>query len=129
MKAKYKKIMIIDDNEIDNYIVKTLLRNNNIADEVIAFDSAVAAIEYLQFNQNNVDELPQIIFLDLYMPIMDGFQFIEMLDNIDSSAVKDCKLCVLSSSIDNNDIIKSKFNKSVFTYIAKPISTEFLLAL
>ena len=129
MKAKYKKIMIIDDNEIDNYIVKTLLKNNNIADEVIVFDSAVAAIEYLQFNQHNVNELPQIIFLDLYMPIMNGFQFIEMLDKIDSSAVQASKLCVLSSSIDNNDIIKSKFNNSVFTYIAKPISTEFLLSL
>ena len=52
MSAKYNKIMIVDDNEIDNYIVKVLLKNNNIASEILEFDSGIKAIEYLEINKN-----------------------------------------------------------------------------
>lgn len=129
MNAKYKKIMIIDDNEVDNYIVKVLLKNNNIADEILEFDNGIKALEYLEINKDNQNNLPEIILLDIYMPIIDGFQFMDMLKKIDSSFIDHCKICIISSSIDNNDILKSKLNNSIFTYVTKPISNEFLLSL
>ena len=129
MSAKYKKIMIIDDNEIDNYIVRVLLKNNNIANEILDFDSGLKAIDYLELNKNNPENLPEIILLDIYMPLMDGFQFMEQFDKIESVHVHQCKVCVVSSSIDNNDILKTKLNKNIFTFVTKPISTAFLLSL
>lgn len=122
-------IMIIDDNEIDNYIVKMLLKNNNIADQIIEFENGSKAIDYLQANMEIAENLPEIIFLDIYMPLVDGFQFLEMFAEIESDYVKNCKICIVSSSIDNRDILRSKLDSSVFTYVTKPISTEFLLAL
>lgn len=129
MAPKYKKIMLIDDNEIDNYIIKALLKNNNIAQEIVQFDNGLKAIEYLQTNKDIFENLPEIILLDIYMPIMDGFQFMDELQKIESIFIKNCKICVVSSSIDNNDIQRTMVDKNVFTYVTKPISAEFLLSL
>lgn len=129
MTPKYNKIMIIDDNEIDNYIVKVLLKNNNIASEILDFDSGAKAIDYLELHKETPQNLPDIIFLDIYMPLVDGFQFMELYHKIDSKYVRKCKVCIVSSSIDNHDILRSKLDKNIYTFVSKPISTEFLLSL
>ena len=129
MSAKYNKIMIVDDNEIDNYIVKVLLKNNNIASEILEFDSGIKAIEYLEINKNTPENLPEIIFLDIYMPLVDGFQFMELFNKIESKLLRNCRVCIVSSSIDNHDIVRTKRDKNIFTFVTKPITTEFLLSL
>ena len=129
MSAKYNKIMIVDDNEIDNYIVKVLLKNNNIASEILEFDSGIKAIEYLEINKNTPENLPEIIFLDIYMPLVDGFQFMELFNKIESKLLRNCRVCIVSSSIDNHDIVRTKSDKNIFTFVTKPITTEFLLSL
>lgn len=129
MSFKYKKIMIIDDNEIDNYIVKVLIKNNFIAEEILEFNNGMKAIEYLEKNKDITENLPEIILLDIYMPYIDGFEFIEKLSKVDSNFTDKCKICIVSSSINDNDILRSKLSNSVFNYVSKPISPEFLLSL
>lgn len=129
MSAKYKKIMIVDDNEIDNYIVKVLLKNNNVANDILEFDNGLKAIEYLQTNKDDPENLPEIILLDIYMPLVDGFQFMEMFNDIKLDLKIKCKICIVSSSIDNNDILKTKMDQNIFAFVTKPISAAFLLSL
>ena len=129
MSFKYKKIMIIDDSEIDNYIVKVLINNNNIAQEILEFNNGLEAIEYLETNSNISENLPEVILLDIYMPVMDGFEFMKTLNEMELDFVKNCKICIVSSSIDNNDVLRTKLNKNVFNYVSKPITAEFLASL
>lgn len=129
MSYKYKKIMIIDDSEVDTYIASILIKNNNFAKEIITFNNGLKAFDFLKENLPNQDLLPDLILLDLYMPILNGFEFVEMIKKIDFNADKKCKICIVSSSIDDNDIIKSKLDSSIFTFISKPINARLLLAL
>lgn len=129
MSVKYKKIMIIDDDAIDNYLVNVLIKTNNIAETILEFDNGEKAIEYLDVNRNNQDNLPEVILLDIYMPRMNGIEFIEKLDELDIQCGKKCKICVVSSSINDNDILRTKLNAKVFKYTTKPITPEFLLSL
>lgn len=129
MSAKYKKIMIIDDNEIDNYIVKMLIKNNKIAEEILEFDNGLKAISYLDSNKDTKENLPEVILLDIYMPLMDGFQFMEKFNEIESDFTRKCKICIVSSSIDHNDIFKTKLDGNVFQFVTKPITPEILKSL
>jgi CheY-like chemotaxis protein len=121
--------MIIDDSEIDNYIVKVLINNNNIAQEILEFNNGMEAIEYLETNSSIPENLPEVILLDIYMPMMDGFEFMKTLNEMELDFVKNCKICIVSSSIDNNDVLRTKLNKNVFNYVSKPITAEFLSSL
>ena len=129
MELKYNKIMIIDDNDIDNYITSTLIKKNNFTNDLLEFDSGLKAIEYLEKNKNNDQELPDLILLDIYMPIMDGFEFLHLFEKIDPAITKKCKICIVSSSIDDNDIFKARLDKNIYTFISKPLTAELLYSL
>ena len=126
MVPKYNKILIIDDNYIDNYITSAIIKKNNLANDLIEFDNGLKAIEYLEQNKDNDEELPDLILLDLYMPLMDGFEFLNLFEKIDFTSTKKCKICIVSSSIDDNDIIKAKLDKNIYTFISKPLTAELL---
>lgn len=129
MSFKYKIIMIIDDDAIDNYLVKVLISANNIAETILEFDNGEKALEYLFLNKNNHENLPEIILLDIYMPRMNGIEFIEKLDEMQLQFGEKCKICAVSSSINDNDILRTKLNANVYKYTTKPISPEFLLTI
>ncbi len=129
MEPKYNKIMIIDDNDIDNYITSTLIKKNNFTNDLLEFDSGLKAIEYLEKNKNNDQELPDLILLDIYMPLMDGFEFLHFFEKIDPAITKKCKICIVSSSIDDNDIVKARLDKNIYTFITKPLTAELLYSL
>lgn len=126
MVPKYNKILIIDDNYIDNYITSAIIKKNNLANDLLEFDNGLKAIEYLEQNKDNDEELPDLILLDLYMPLMDGFEFLNLFEKIDFTSTKKCKICIVSSSIDDNDIIKAKLDKNIYTFISKPLTAELL---
>jgi CheY-like chemotaxis protein len=126
MVPKYNKILIIDDNYIDNYITSAIIKKNNLANNLVEFDNGLKAIEYLEKNKDNDQELPDLILLDLYMPLMDGFEFLNLFEKIDSTSTKKCKICIVSSSIDDNDIIKAKLDQNIYTFISKPLTAELL---
>lgn len=129
MNCKYKNIMILDDDEIDNYLVKVLIKNNKIAENILEFNSGLEAIEYLAAHKDTKANLPEVILLDIHMPKMNGIEFMEAFDALKLNFDKKCKICVVSSSVNDSDILKTKRNNNIFSYVTKPITADFLFTL
>jgi len=123
---KFETVMIIDDNLVDLYIISRMITKNNFGKNVLHYTEAEEAMKYLQENQDNVSKLPQIIFVDIYMPLMSGFEFLEVYDTLSAALKNYCKTYVISSTIDNEDIARSSRNKNVVCFHVKPITKEFL---
>jgi CheY-like chemotaxis protein len=126
IQPKFEKVMIIDDNNIDLYITKRLIIKNNFGKEVLEYNAAAEALKYLQDNQDNIPMLPLIIFIDIYMPEMSGFEFLEAYDKLPITLKKYCKVFIISSTIDENDIERSHLDKNLTAFQVKPITKEFL---
>jgi CheY-like chemotaxis protein len=128
--SKYKTIMLIDDNEIDNLINQKMIESLELADNILVHSGAKSALEYLKniekIKENSVDFLPQFIFLDIDMPIMDGFQFLEEFSKMKESTKNYCKVIMLTSSLDPKDMVRSKNSQYIYNYINKPLSQNNL---
>lgn len=123
---KFETVMIIDDDMVDLYIISRMITKNNFGKNVLHYSEAQKAMKYLQENQDNISKLPQIIFMDIYMPLMSGFEFLEAYDKLSTTLKNYCKTYIISSTIDSEDIARSSSNKNVVSFHVKPINKEFL---
>src|SRR5437762_5643958 len=98
MSTRYKKVLLIDDNEIDNFINKKLLLKTQFAEDIVDKTTAMAALEYLQSNSSSPENLPDVIFLDIMMPIMDGFGFLDEYDKLPDAVKSKIRIIMLSST-------------------------------
>ena len=122
-------VMLVDDNETDNFIHKRVLELGNFSRNIIIKNSGKTALEYLEANQHNPDAIPDIIFLDINMPIVDGFVFLFEYDGFPDSIKHKCKIVILSSSDNKKDIDRIVDNDYVIHFITKPLSEESVEAL
>ncbi len=130
---KYFSVMLIDDNEIDNLINKKMIEAANIAEHIYVHSGAKSAIEFLR-NVEAISELspkilPEIIFLDIDMPLMDGFQFLDLFSKLKEETKKRCSIVMLTSSINPQDMSKSKNYTYVKKYINKPLTQQNIASL
>jgi CheY-like chemotaxis protein len=122
MSNHYKTCLLIDDNYIDNFVTRRILESSNFADQVVVSQSATEAIESLRAG----DVTPDVIFLDIRMPMMGGFEFLQEYDKIEVENKKDIKIFMLSSSLDPTDMRKSMNNKYITQFIHKPLTQKAL---
>jgi response regulator of citrate/malate metabolism len=122
----FNRVLLVDDSPIDNLINKKLLATKRIAEYIDFAFSVEQAIEYVNNLVNHNKELPEIIFLDIRMPIEDGFDFLTYFDKLNYTIKKKCRIMMLSSSMDPKDEEKSKQFTCVVDYICKPLSYETL---
>lgn len=119
-------VMIVDDNDTDNFISKRIIEITKFADEVIIQNSGKSALEYLEENELNLEKLPELIFLDINMPIVDGFVFLYEFEKFSPALKNKCKVIILSSSDNKRDIDKIVNNDHVIKFITKPLTEKAL---
>ncbi len=127
--ATYKSVMLVDDNEIDNIINEKIIEANSFAEKILVFQTGQEALDYLKENQEKEKELPEIVFLDINMPIMDGFQFLNDFEQFSETVLEKCKIIMLSSSISPKDIDRAASSRYVKKYLNKPLNTRYLEAI
>lgn len=118
--TKFKKVLLIDDDETSNFLNEFLIQGMGIVDEVLIATNGQEGIEIL--NLQNSDN-PEIIFLDLNMPVMDGFEFLEAFEKIRKEKKLDIPVFILTSSNYFKDYERAK-KFSVAGYIIKPLTEE-----
>jgi len=127
--AKYSTVMLVDDNEIDNFINEKMIEGCGFAETVYVHTGSRSALEFL-FNlvRGGVPEdlFPQVIFLDISMPMMDGFQFLDEYEKLPEKTKESIKVVILTTSINPMDIENAQNNKRVIGFMNKPLTKEHL---
>ncbi|MEE1943856.1 response regulator [Pedobacter sp. KR3-3] len=121
MSNKPKRVMMIDDNEIDLKINSKLINITHLFEDIIICNSAEAGLEYLRKHLQDQQQLPEFILLDIQMPDMDGFDFLEEFKRFPKSFTDTCPVAMLSSTLDFGDIQKAEANPYVIKLLKKPL--------
>lgn len=121
-----KKLTIIDDDETFIYLTKKTIDQINKVKLFQVFGNGLEAIAFLEANKDAYEQLPEIILLDLSMPIMDGWQFLEAFARLNPKIGKKITIYICSSSISPDDIVKAETINEVTDYIIKPITRQKL---
>jgi CheY-like chemotaxis protein len=127
---KYHTIMMVDDNELDNFINQKIIESNFFAENIYVNTSGISALEFLKniLATKNLNEslIPNVIFIDINMPLMDGFQFIEEYLKFVKTRKNKPKLVILTSSLSSDDKSKASILGSEIIFINKPLNEESL---
>lgn len=124
-----KTIWVVDDDPIYRIIISKLIRKSDLFSDYHCFTNGKEALIALINSLENNNSLPDIILLDINMPIMDGWEFMEELKVIKPEISKQINTYIVSSSIALEDQKRSKTYSSVLGYLAKPISLADLKSL
>lgn len=127
---KYKYAMLLDDNKLDNFVNQKLLETNYFAGKIYINSSGKGALEFLNNIEiiafKDADIFPEIIFVDINMPMIDGFQFIEKFKLSFPERFKTTKIVILTSSFSEDDKAQSlEFSKKI-TFLNKPLTKDAL---
>ncbi|MDL5512971.1 response regulator [Arenibacter sp. M-2] len=126
---KIESSCIIDDDPIAIYGIKKSMKEIDFCNTILVYQNGQDAIDGLNNMVTECIALPSIILLDLNMPIMDGWEFLDDFIKMPNSSTKEVTIYIISSSIDPRDVIKAKDYSLVSNYILKPIKSADLLKL
>ncbi|WP_207435230.1 response regulator [Sabulibacter ruber] len=126
---KLKGILLIDDDDTNNFLNHRLLTRMQVAEKIREFRNGKQAFDYLyNISQGHYDTAsseyfkPALILLDINMPVMDGFEFLSLFEKLDESFRKDVVLALLTTSEHSQDTERAA--ASSIAYLTKPLTTE-----
>lgn len=125
----FERVMIVDDSEVDRYTASYVMKKNFFAKEILEFNMATKAIDYLEQNQHNQELLPAIIILDINMPCMDGFEFMERLSQLQYCIKQSCCIIMLSTSLNPKDHKRAEENPVIKQFFNKPLTKAALVGI
>ena len=120
------RVFIIDDDPIHQRIAQIMISKHNLFDEYFSYTEAQKAIDFLQENKKNGETLPDVILLDLNMPVIDGWDFLETFETLVKEFEKNIRVFIVSSSVDEKDVLRSKSYVAVKGFISKPLSPDII---
>jgi len=120
------RVFIIDDDPIHQRIAQIMISKHNLFDEYFSYTEAQKALDFLQENKKNGETLPDVILLDLNMPVIDGWDFLETFETLVKEFEKNIRVFIVSSSVDEKDVLRSKSYVAVKGFISKPLSPDII---
>lgn len=121
-----KCVLLIDDDKATNFFNKMMLGRHGSFGQINTVQSGYVALEYLNQVKNNLTPKPNLIFLDINMPGMNGWEFLVALEKLGKEFTNDIKVILLSTSSDPEDVMKSIDKYRIADFINKPLSSDLL---
>ena len=128
-KSRYKIVMLVDDNEIDNMINQKMLESVNFAEQYYVHTSGQSALDFLENlvkRESAAELLPDMILLDINMPLIDGFQFLDEFAELDIKIKTDIDVFMLTTSINPSDKERAEGNALITKFLIKPLTLDQL---
>ncbi|MDP4828189.1 MAG: response regulator [Flavobacteriales bacterium] len=119
-------VLLVDDNDIDVVVNTKLLRLANLTEHISAFSDGESAIQYMVDNMNDLKAHLNVLLLDIQMPGADGFKVLTDYQNLPDDFKSSCKVFMLSSSIDRNDIERAENIPDIIKVLEKPLDVYLL---
>lgn len=123
---KSSRVFIIDDDPIHQRIAQIMISKHDLYDELVSYTEAEKALDFLKINLDNHEFLPDVILLDLNMPVVDGWDFLAAFESIRKDLKKDIRIFIVTSSVDEKDKLRSQAFSTVKGFISKPLSPEII---
>ena len=124
--SMHRNVMVIDDSLLECFLAERIIKNSLFTDEVMTFSSPVDGLLYLESLGNDLDKFPEVIFLDIYMPLMNGFDFMDKFLQFHDEIKKHCKIVMVSSSMAYEDQVRMRRYPIIRKFLTKPLSEEML---
>lgn len=119
---KKPSFFLIDDSKIDLFITKKFLQRHRVSDAIRLFESPLEALIAIE----SKEDLPDIILLDIKMPELDGFEFVDKIASVYAASPKEFKVIMLSSTLDFRDEERALSHPVVFRLLEKPLNMDDL---
>jgi two-component SAPR family response regulator len=121
-----KKIIVVDDDSVNNLICRKVIKNVFPEAVVLTFTNPETALTYIKSIYFDSCGKATILLLDINMPILSGWDFLEEFENFDTSIKRQLKIYMLSSSTDREDKNRADKDRNVYGYIEKPLTKEII---
>jgi len=123
--SEQTRYIVIDDDEFNNKICMVTLGKISQTADVKTFLDPGAGLAFIASEYARTDHNANaVVFLDINMPVMNGWEFLERFETLDNTVKNRIKIYILSSSVDKRDMEKAKANKNVVHYLVKPLTKE-----
>ena len=119
-------LCVVDDDKIFTYLLKRLIEKAKVAREIIFFENGRDALDYLASHKEDALKLPQLILLDINMPILDGWQFLSEYEKLQPDVNQPISICMMSSSSEVEDYNRAMGSGYVMDYLQKPVQIPSL---
>jgi CheY-like chemotaxis protein len=126
MSMKIPNLWIIDDDPMSSFYIKRLAELGELANIITIYNTAQGAINYLLHHKKTAEHLPDIILLDIYMPEVDGWEFLNQLKEIEDQLIKKAAIYIISSSNHPRDLTRAQSFPDVKAYLQKPVTLDVL---
>lgn len=128
--CRFNAVVLVDDNEVDNMINERLMHAENLAEQIFVFTSGKGALEFFKNLDKNTsfpaELIPEVVFLDINMPIMNGFLFVDAFNKLSKRVTGHTKIFLLTSSENPNDLEKANKTSAIAGLVQKPLDSQKL---